>query len=444
VTLVAKRTLTDGVTGITKGTSTIAATSGDASVTLYATADCATTVLGNLSIAEGASTATFYARGRSAATTTFTNVNINASETNGGLAPATALVVKSYPLVRRGTCTSGVNATSVDCPVAGIPAADNTRTFLMFQASTGAQSSAAPAMVECHLVGTTNIQCTRNTSAGPALTIQWQTVSWGRPASGGGMTVQHFSQAVGAAAPLAVTIPAVSDLSQTFLLFSMTSTQTGPIKPTDMFTARLTSTTTVEFDTSVTNVPAGTASFQVVQLSGARVDRGKISSAGAVASVAATFSLSSPATARLSPLLSAQTDTTNSDGCKMRFRGSMSGATMTAARGNGTSTCFSNLVERVAWEIIEWPVNTTVASTTITMANTIATDSTWAPAVASDRTVLYLAQQGPLGQSGGEGQSGASPIDNQSGLLSWPTAVKLDRASAGISVFTPFAVTFSP
>lgn len=442
VTLTAQRTQSNGTTAVTKGTSTISATSGDSSVTLYASSDCATTLLGDLTITEGNSTATFYARGRSSATTTFTNVNINATETNGGLAAATALVVKSYPLVRRGTCTN-TNA-AFDCSTPGIPGGDPSRTFLVFQAYTAGQVNGKDAVVECYLTPAAIVHCVRGGSGG-SMTIAWQTASWGRSAANGGVTVQHLQTTAGT--PHNVTVNAVADLSKSFVLMSSYSSLAAPAANSDFSTARLTSTTNVEIDGSVTSTSAEVA-LQVVQMSGIRVDRGT-NPGGAVKSVSGTFSLASPVTARLSPLFSASVGGTAAGGCNLRFRGSMVGATLTASRAAASSFCNADSVSRFAWEIIEWPLNTTVSSTNITLTNTTATDATWAPAgISSDKTILYLAGQGPGGQTSGEGDVG-SDIDSEAATLvfSGATNVLLTRGKAmgtNTAIFTPFAVTFSP
>lgn len=444
-----------------QGVTPVSLASGNAGVTLHAAADCSGAGSGTLalSIPHGMSSVTAYARGRSVASAVA--VALTPSDPNGG-STGTADSVTTHPLVRRGTCNLANNSASNTCAV-GLPGTDISRTFLVFQA-TGDQNTPDDANVECHLVASTQVDvvCTRNNSPNNAIAINWQTVSWGRSAANGGVTVQHFSGSAPAMTTTHdVTISTV-DMTRSFVLFSARTSAGASANDNDtedFFVAKLTSPTNVRLQGTV-DFPTATYSVQVVELAGARVDRGALTVAANAFNNSVVTGLSAPVAARISPLFSARTaDTGNAQRmCKRRLRGvvtNASGATFTAERGGdqtmGMTVCNESAVDEVAWEMVEWPVGSVVArpGTSLSMAAATGT-ATWtgmAPSMfVQHRTILYLAGQGPGGQSSGEGEYDDDRVGDMSAraVFSGSDVLLTRGATNAIARFSPYGVQFDP
>lgn len=446
-----------------KGVTPVSLASNNAGVTLHTAMDCSGAGSGTLalSILDGMSAITAYARGRSVASAVA--VSLTPTDPNGG-STSTADSVTTHPLVRRGTCNLANNSASNTCAV-GLPGTDISRTFLVFQA-TGDQNTPDDANVECHLAASTQVDvvCTRNNNPNNPVAIAWQTVSWGRSAANGGLTVQHFSgSAPTMTATHDLTIASV-DMTRSFVLFSSRSSAGASANDNDtedLYVAKLTSPTNVRLQGTV-NFPTSTYSVQVVELAGARVDRGTLTVPVNSYSASGVTVLASPVATRMSPLFTARTADTGTAQrlCKRRLRGlvtNTSGASLVVERGGslttGMSVCNESAVDELAWELIEWPVNTAVArppvGTPLSMAAGTST-ATWSgaslPVFAQHRTLLYLAGQGPGGQSSGEGQHNDDRLGEFSARLEFSGAnVLLTRGdTSDIAVFTPYGVEFAP
>jgi hypothetical protein len=176
--------------------------------------------------------------------------------------------------VMTGSCTLANGMSTVTCNIS--PAlADTTKTMLMFQApnqGTGPANSS----IRCDLTNTTTITCVRGGTSGDA-PIRWYTL-----AKATGLKVQHFNgvNATGLGATADITMPpfngtAVTSTGDTFLLLS--TDYSGGTYNGQLTTVHLTSTTQVTFTRAV--APAGTMhhSLQVVEWTGATVDRGATS-----------------------------------------------------------------------------------------------------------------------------------------------------------------------
>ncbi len=437
---------------VTLGTTAVSLTSGDASVTLHGDVNC-TAALPALSIAWPASIVIAYARGRSGAPTTATQTASGTYYSNG------TLDLRALPLVRRGSCdlTNGnATATCAVTPTAPIPNDDLTRTFLVYQ-STGTAATPSDSTAECHLDDTAgvNVVCTRVGNGG-LVSVRWQTVSWGRPFSQGGVSVQHgFGSLTGATPnPHLLTLGTPVTLAQAFLLFS-SGTQGNVFDHNDQLTGRLSDASTIALGESNATFPTGTYAVQVVELAGASVTRGI--AAGAGNSIDAGV-LASAAVARSVPLFTARpAQGVNDDNvlCKRRLRGTVASATaLSFTRGNGAGgACVDADIVELPWERVEFPTSVSVQSAALTVGSgSTSATGTLAPAVTSHRTLLLLAGQGPGGQSSGETDfAGNTANDDDPGVvhgyLSMPssTQIRVDRArSDGVAVFTPYIVEFTP
>lgn len=400
------------------------------------------------SIPAGASFTDFFVKGTTGAT-----FEITASAT--GLTSGT-LPFQSLPMVRRGSCDLAAGDLSTTCPlVPAIPSNDLSRTFLVFAASSGSNRP-DEANVRCRLVGGGGgaaVSCARLHVGGFPATVAWQTVSFARSFANGGVSVQHLetSVAAGTGSPLGVPIAAV-DPSRTFLLFSSTAVGVDNAGD-DLVTAQVTPSQ-VQFRVRAA-LDFGTMdlSTQVVSFAGANVLRGTVT-ASPPASLVTVSGLPAPGLNRAFALMTHSQDegpaATNLAICKRRYRGVVSGTSLTFTRGNGVvGDCADTTVNELAWARVELPVGSLVQSTTVVHPpGAVVGSSTIATAVDSTRSIVFMAGQGLGGQASGEGDYSAD--DLLAAVVGIPsvsgTTVTVTRTVPGLgaATFTPFVVQFAP
>ncbi len=420
-------------------------------VTLHGSATCADAALASqaVTVAHGSSTATVYARGRGLNNT----VTATAVDPSAGFATG-SLLLTTLPLVRRGTCPlTGATSSCVVSPP--IPANDISRTFLVFQA-TASQTGAGASNVTCRLTSgaAVTVDCVRFFGAATAVSVTWQTASWGRSFAAGGVSVQHLNGTLPAGSVNPFDVPAALGApSSSFLLFSSTG---GGFTPTndaeDFATARL--LPGAPPSVRLTNSSAAgwrdfVYALQVVELAGARVDRGTVLNepgrnipvSGLLpVTVARTFHLH---TVRLA------TSIDTAEICKRRYRGQSVTATslLLVRGGGGAGPCNDPEAAEAAWERVELPVGATVQSVDVPIGDLSVSASAAVSPVVAERTLLLLSGQGPGGQAAGETRySGADNLGAAHAMLTLTgTTLTVTRglsASQSSALFTPFVVEF--
>lgn len=449
---------------------TVSVPASEASVTLHTDAACSGTTTTSVSaaIAHGSATSRVWVRGRSTSGTAARSVTLTVDDTSGGCSDTSA-TLSSYPLVRRGDCNLSNSNTTARCTLTpAIPGNDVSRSFLVFSSTgspvQGNAITAANANVECHLEPTmagVDVVCTRQGTQ-QVMDVSYQVVSWGRGHAQGGVTVRHLTGSTdGVSTTTDVPIGATVPLAESFLLFSAASG--GATNGTGNFpVARLIDTSTARI-----TMPVGTAtdySLQVVSFAGAAVTR-----AVATNKAGAAFtegSLSSVTTSRAFFLYSAAV-TTNTAAevvmCKRRLLGRMpDGTSLSFRRGGATPTstdCSLDNVSELAWERVQLPSGHTVQHPAPTDLTTTATSGATPAftAVAPHRSIVFMAGQGPGGQSAGDstwfspdGQAGddTGPFHGRivlgTGATETTATIHRVQQTDSTSSFAPFIVQFAP
>jgi hypothetical protein len=340
------------------------------------------------------------------------------------------------------------------------------RTFLVFQAvnASGTNDAPADANVRCGLVaasvGSAQVSCHREGTSG-VVTVAAQVVTLPT-----GITVVHQTAAVTAGTtgtPFDVTVTN-SPRGTSFLLFSQ-STDGADNQANDFWSAEFQSDTNVRVRQSspalslqppVTRFDAsGGLSLQLVQLTGAAVDRGNVASTGNGGTFASN-TITPRALERTLALFTARSNDTGNAGenlaiCRRRLRATLATDKVTFTRGNGANgACTNNNVEELRWERAFLPAFAAVQSADITLADaTSEGPSTGAlTAVDTSRSILLSASQGPGGQGGGETTYAANDLVGAAlATFSFDndTTVRARRGSStGSARFTVQVVTFSP
>lgn len=461
---------------ITMGVSSFTATSNNsAAVSFSSASDCsspASSISG--SIINGASSATVYVRGKSVAAVT--SVTLTATDPNGGLTAGTAMV-NTYPLVRRGTCNIADTSLTTRCVLSpAIPGNDIGRSFLVFNASGdtrhnpggGFTVNPTDSNVECHLDATasdTAVVCSRGDNH-QAVGVNYQVVSWGRDFASGGVSVRHLTGTFADSATTAdVTIsPSLTSLSSSFLLFS-TASVGGTLNGEAHFpTARIFDASTVRLSRATAAAPALTYSIDVVEFTGAAVERGTATNqSGTSFNVTG---LTNQAQNRSFILYTARTDAATADDeyiCKRRLKARHNNNTsLTFTRGAGgggaTTHCSDSNVAELAWQRVTLPACSSACAVAqhpsdVTMNDgTGSGPQTFTTAVETHRSIVFFAGQGAGGQAAGEGNFNVSGQDGDNtaalhgrvGFTS-STQVQVDRAlSQDKAVFAPQVVQFDP
>jgi hypothetical protein len=248
------------------------------------------------------------------------------------------------------------------------------------------------------------------------------------------------------------------------VLFSNT-TGSGTVNNEDDFpTARLVDATTVRLARADTAGAPLDYSVQVVEFTGAAVDRGVATNqTGSPFDVISTTTIS---TGRTFSLFTARADVASNNNqfiCKRRLKvRHQSNTTLRFRRGAGaTGNCTDSGITELAWEKVQLPVcsagsncNTVQHPADVTLGNgTGNANSAGFNAIAQHRSVVLFAGQGAGGQAAGEGsyaEADAEVGDNTGALHGRPTfnsdtQVRIDRAvSVDSAVFAPQVVQFDP
>lgn len=434
----------------------------DAGLSLHAASDCSGPQAQALttSIVGGSASASLYVHGQSAPVVAAT---LTAHDARGGFADGT-LALTSLPLVRRGDCDLGPDAGAVSC-VLTPPIPDHAlgRSMLVFSATgRGATGLYEPqySHVECHLAGdggAESVDCSRMTAGSGTVSVAWQVVSYGRPASAGGLTVKHLPQnalAVDAGVQLLPLGAAVS-LANSFVLWSQASG--GTDGTTSLYP--LVDLNDAGLAVAVTAVPTQESrllSAQVVTLppTGAvdhLVVQGLPGDAG-------TFTVNTSAPATGFALVSARL-ASGTQACGARFDTTVSATQVQVDRGGTPASfveCIGTPVDALSVQRVAFPgaVAQQLAPVTLAMGQATAVTSPAFSPVVMDRTVVLLANQGPGGQAGGQSASHPnSPRDDE--VAPFNAVVKLvdethvsvlrgAPATSDSSFFSPMVVQLAP
>ncbi len=382
------------------------------------------------------------------------SVPVRALEDGG---PASVFSVVPLPLVRRGDC-SLVGATSRRCVVAPpVPGDDVSRTFLVMQSTSDGVEPNTMA-TECHLEADAGVfvVCSRAAATG-AVRVQWQTVSFGRPADAGGLSVRHWW---GLAPDASVTAVPGLVTGRSFVLLSYSQTG-GTAEDHDHYAAVLDgggfTVTAIAPNDSASNA----VSVQVVELAEPggvdHVDQWLATNAvawntpvpGPAASLTAT-----------SVLTSVQANVTGNHVCGRSFTATPSMTDVQVNRGLADATCLNGTVlRRVSVQRIRWPWAAQVVAATgavLLGPGTGVLPVAATRVVALDRSLTWLGGQGMGGQSWGQVSYFAPDAgeDDATGaatgvlvpdLTSPGLAFSLVRGSSrGTAAFLPTFIEFAP
>ncbi len=207
-----------------------------------------------------------------------------------------------------------------------------------------------------------------------------------------------------------VAITAVSDMTETFLLYSH-KTSGSTYDSNDPRTVRLTSTTNVQIEQSgFDSCAAGSAgALQVVQFDGASVTRG-LTGAMTGTSLPVT-GLSSVTTSRTMLLYSYRYSGGGAAMCDRMVRGEIDSATsLNFTRSDGGSGCDTNDPDAIAWERVQLPTGTSVQQKEPTMASGTGSTTVGITQVDEGYTLVFAGGQHTTGQSIGEGSYSGNDI----------------------------------
>ncbi|MFZ5438522.1 MAG: beta strand repeat-containing protein [Myxococcota bacterium] len=436
-------------------------------VTLHADMACSGAGGSSLAatIGEGQSTATVWARGRSAAPagSNPANVTLTVSDVNGGSTSATS-TLKVYPLVRRGTITL-TGTSQREALVPPLPNDDLSRSFLVFT-STGRPATSGPTAmapadqnVECHLETTSGagVTCTREGSNG-SMTIAWQVVSFGRSAANGGVSVQHFPTVP---TPMATTTQPITavNTATSFILASNTMSGTandGDGFPVVRFPSTGASVGSVEIVANTGTPTTRNVSFQVVTLgmTGAAVDHRTESP-----KLGAGFNITTNNTGVMTSFafgMARVNDAMNQNVmCKRRFNLKLNAASVAFHRGGASAgtACTSDDALDVTVQRITIPGVAVRIPADVTLSNGTTATNASITNTTTHKAIAFLMMQGPGGQTAGEADFAVTQGDGDDTgpfhatvTFSSATQLTLTRAvpSNVGSVFTPMVVEFDP
>ncbi|MGH2554263.1 MAG: hypothetical protein ACRDHO_00905 [Actinomycetota bacterium] len=256
--------------------------------------------------------------------------------------------------VQRGQVTQ--SATSVDIPIT--PVASLSQAFVTWS-KTPAQADQIwdqndPLVME--LTSTSNLQLRAN-GANAAHVIWWQVVEFTIP---GDISVQRGTTSLtGAALSTTAAIPAPVDVTRTFILVDYRSSGAGADIGARMLRARLTNSTTITFDRSVSGTPDDITEiqWQAVELNeGSRVRRGSANLAAGSAST--TVGLTAIDPNRAIAFASAQTGGGQNTGQSPYVADDVLGvgavtASLTATQLTLDRTSTADATD-VGWFVVEW------------------------------------------------------------------------------------------
>jgi hypothetical protein len=194
--------------------------------------------------------------------------------------------------VQRGQVAQ--TATSINIPIT--PVASRARTFVTWSKTPDQvdQSWDQNDPVVMDLTSTSNLQLRANT-AGATHIVWWQVVEFTNP--GDAYVQRGTTSLTGAATSMTATIPTPVDVTRTFILVDYQTSGTGADIGARMLRARLTNSTTITLDRSVSGTPDDLTEiqWQAVELrDGSRVQRGSANLAAGTGSTTVGLSTIDP------------------------------------------------------------------------------------------------------------------------------------------------------
>ncbi len=373
---------------------TLSAPAG-AGVTFYNSTNCSGGAVSQVTMNATTNSVTFSMR-----VVTGGTPNLNA--TGAGIPNAATQGASIAPAVRTGACTLMNGSGTQACPISPALNADLTKTFFLFQATSESGGLGSTA-VRCVLTDAATLTCSRGGTVG-AISIRWYTVS-----RAAGLNVQHFpavsSPNPGGTPTTTLPISAVNTASS----FVLMSTSVGNVLQVDeerWSSVRLASSTSVEIRRRLAPNATLTHSIQVVEWTGAAVDR-----------PAASLSIPNNDGSESPPALTSSSDpafllyssragdgNNNRDLCRLAIRGTLTPPTMvTFTRGlGGTGTCDDGVLD-VDFERVRLPGHR-VDNVLVTMpaAAVDAAPVMLAMPVDLTRTVAFFGNTSFAGQAMGE------------------------------------------
>jgi hypothetical protein len=230
-------------------------------------------------------------------------------------------------------------------------------------------------------------------------------VTFGRDAANGGVTVQTITAAPTTNPnPMTWTISTV-DTTRSFVLGSVAGAGNN-IGDDDTPTFALSSATGVTLTgTATIGFSATKVGFQVVEMAGASVQRGALSSQTG-AGFNATLG-SAVTTGRTFPLYSVRlvAAADNDNLCERRLRATVSDATHLAFHRGGdaaVAACAAGTVEELDWEAVQLPSGASVQQVDLSMASGALSATATLSSVALHKTIALFPGQEWGGQAAGE------------------------------------------
>ncbi|HEX8701849.1 MAG TPA: hypothetical protein VF815_23680 [Myxococcaceae bacterium] len=388
-------------------------------------------------------TASFYFKGYTGGMNAAASLELTAASASPAL--STTQNESILPIVRTGTCAIGATASSATC-VMGLAVGNLNRTFLVFQA-TNRSTGAGAANVRCYLLSTFQVRCERNDTSGGAVNVQWSAAEF--PS---GVNVQHFLAECNGN-PMIVNPTAVSRGSSFLLLSSKRSDSDQGVAA--FRTAELTTNTEVRIEKGGAACSGADGNhLQVVEYTGATVQRLATTTLPANSPTRDVTLNPAVAADRSIVLFSYLTDNANNEICNRALRGELrdNGATLRFSRAENTTAnnCASGNITAISWEVIQFPVGTSVQQVTHRLLATETTAPiTLTQPVDPSRTIIVMGNQVSSGQAGGEGQHSGSQLIGEmrarAVLNANGTTVTLTRDSSTASAtFTFFVVQLKP
>lgn len=400
---------------------TVSLSAGSADVTFAVDAQCMQSAT-QVSLPAGLSEASFYFSSR-------TSGPVVLQASSPALAAGTQ-AEEIIPNVRSGICRIDANQTVGSCLL--MPGVfDAGKAFLVFQA-TSSDDNPGGASVLCTLLGTSTISCARDGATSVQVDVAWQLVELAQ-----GIRVQRATYTCGTGTVM--TLPQAVNLAEAFVLAS-SRVGGGEVGSDDYRTVRLLANDQVE----VTHVGGcnGTNDIQVVELTGARVERGLISPA---TGLTATVGMLPVADLARSFLVYSWRMNGGSILCGNALRGELTSPTAVSfSRGDGSSACATPDVPAIAWERVELPVASRVQQVSISVPDGVLSGGANLPqGVDLGRTFAFSGGQWTVGQAWGETAWNLSDVP---GVVTGRHFLSPDRldlirgTSTGITRFTSFVV----
>lgn len=369
------------------------------------------------------------------------NVTITAVASFG----TTQLTMRVNGAVRRGTCSMGTSALSVNCSIN--PQQTNvSHTLLVFQSIVGNANEPQAAEVRCRVASVDTITCSR-TQAGEPGTIQWQTLEL--PTN---LSVQRFNSTFCPPVPVPLT-PAV-DPARSFSLSSVSGTGNN-YDGDDMTSSRIVDGGSVVFEAGGGMLCQG-FDLQVAEWgSGVTVVRGV--SPGFVAGDSANNVIGLSAAGPNSVVLAGSNLVGGSvpgsaSMCHFFTRGDIdSPTTLAFTRGGTNANCDNYATGQIIWQRIDFGSRARVLPSVVTLPmNTASTTTTLTSAVDMTRSLVFTSGGMAGGQGTGETSYNNSADDEIGDVLATfelisNTQVRVTRAEQfSTALFTMYVVEFEP